>query len=164
MCFKGGLMYTKPKYIQLIHIAKQKLGIDELSYRAMLERLTGKSSTKQMTIKELSQVLHELEDKGFRNTAKKAVRTTGKTRTAKPTIVDKIRVLWRAMHKQGIIRDGSDTALDQFARNIVNVELAKKGNNVLIMTVAGLNGDNKLATQVLERLKQWQKRVESKNG
>ncbi|CDF98167.1 Putative uncharacterized protein [Avibacterium paragallinarum JF4211] len=117
-----------------------------------------------MTIKELSQVLHELEDKGFRNTAKKAVRTTGKMRTAKPTIVDKIRVLWRAMHKQGIIRDGSDTALDQFARNIVNVELVKKGNNVLIMTVAGLNGDNKLATQVLERLKQWQKRVERKNG
>ncbi|KAA6207915.1 regulatory protein GemA, partial [Avibacterium paragallinarum] len=71
MCFKGGLMYTKPKYIQLIHIAKQKLGIDELSYRAMLERLTGKSSTKQMTIPELTKVYNELENKGFKKTSRK---------------------------------------------------------------------------------------------
>ncbi|RZN55580.1 gp16 family protein [Avibacterium paragallinarum] len=157
-------MYTKPKYIQLIHIAKQKLGIDEASYRIMLERLTGKSSTKQMTIPELTKVLSELEDKGFRNTASKAFRTVSKEKSKKPTIVDKIRVVWRAMHQNGIIRDGSDQALDQFARNIVNRELVKKGNNFLILNVSGLNQDVKLATIVLERLKQWQKRVEKQHG
>lgn len=157
-------MYTKPKYIQLIHIAKQKLGMDDLSYRTMLERLTGKNSTKQMTIPELTKVLSELEDKGFRNTANKAVRTARKNKTTKPTIVDKIRVVWRAMYQNGIIRDGSDEALNQFACNIVNSELAKKGNNFLILNVSGLNQDIKLATTVLERLKQWQKRVERKNG
>ncbi|POY46137.1 phage protein GemA/Gp16 family protein, partial [Avibacterium paragallinarum] len=79
-------MYTKPKYIQLIHIAKQKLGMDELAYRTMLAHLTGKNSTKQMTISELTKVLSELEGKGFRNTANKAVHSARKSKTTKPTI------------------------------------------------------------------------------
>ncbi|WNY75953.1 gp16 family protein [Pasteurella multocida] len=155
-------MYTKPKYIQLIHIAKKQLGIDEISYQQMLERITGKNSTKQMTIKELDKVLSELEEKGFNNSAKKSRRSSSKT--VKPTIVDKIRVVWRAMHANGIILDGSDQALNQFVHNIVNVELSRKGNNFLVIGVGALKHDTKLATIVLERLKKWQKRVEVKNG
>ena len=36
---------TKEKAIQLIHIAKQQLRMDELSYRMLLNELTGKNQT-----------------------------------------------------------------------------------------------------------------------
>ena len=63
------MRYTKAKYIQLIHIAKHKLSIDESTYRSLLMNLTGKSTCKQMKVTELDKVLSALETKGFQNNA-----------------------------------------------------------------------------------------------
>ncbi|WP_249960842.1 gp16 family protein [Histophilus somni] len=150
-------MHSKAKYIQLIHIAKQKLAMDELSYRAMLERLTGKHSTKQMTLPELMKVMGELEQKGFQKTRKR--QHSPSTATAKPQskIAHKIRAIWIDMHKQGIIRDGSENALNKWVRSIVNPILEKQ-NQPLALNVQSLN--NQMASLVLERLKKWQQRTE----
>lgn len=165
MCFKGEIMYTKPKYIQLIHIAKQKLGMDDLSYRAMLVRLTGKNSTKQMTIPELTKVLSELEDKGFKKTPRKGKSPSSNQLKSKSNIAKKILALWIDMARKGIVRDGSDKALDKYIMSIVNEVKQKQHPDTKILYIGFLHTiDNTMATIVVERLKQWQKRVEGKNG
>lgn len=161
------MRYTKDKYIQLIHIAKQQLALDEDTYRTLLTNLTGKTSCKQMKVSELDSVLSEMESKGFRNRAGGFRKNTGKiNRTSqglspssadarvKHAIALKIRAVWITMAKQGIIRDGSEQALNQFVRNIINPLL--KERRLMVMGVGAL--DYQMGTIVLERLKQWQKR------
>ncbi|MFQ1046616.1 gp16 family protein [Avibacterium paragallinarum] len=158
-------MYTKPKYIQLIHIAKQKLGIDELSYRAMLERLTGKSSTKQMTIPELTKVYNELENKGFKKTSRKGKSSSTTQLKTKSNIAKKILALWIDMARKGIIRDGSEKALNVYIMRIVNEVTQRQRPDPKMLYVGFLHTiDNTMATIVVERLKKWQQRVERKNG
>lgn len=149
-------MHSKAKYIQLIHIAKQKLAMDELSYRAMLERLTGKHSTTKMTLPELMKVMGELEQKGFQKTRKR--HHSPSTATAKPQskIAHKIRAIWIDMHKQGIIRDGSEQALNRWMWKIAHPVLRRQ-NKPLALNVGAL--DDKTAIMVIERLKKWQGRT-----
>ena len=55
-------MMTKQRLIQLIHIARNELGMDEDTYRQMLQGLTGKASTKGMdTTTKLRAGIHEKE-------------------------------------------------------------------------------------------------------
>jgi phage gp16-like protein len=49
----------------LIHVAKNDLKLDDEAYRTVLESLTGKSSTKEMTIAEMNKVMEAFESKGF---------------------------------------------------------------------------------------------------
>lgn len=165
------MRYTKEKYIQLIHIAKQKLALDEDTYRALLINLTGKTSCKQMKVAELDQVLTEMENKGFTNRAGGFHKNTGKThRTSqglspssknavvKHNIALKIRAVWIEMAKRGIIRDGSEQALNQFVRNTINPLL--KSQKLMVISVAAL--DYKQGSIVLERLKKWRERETAK--
>ncbi|THA21139.1 regulatory protein GemA [Histophilus somni] len=150
-------MYTKPKYIQLIHIAKQKLAIDEFSYRAMLKRITGKESTTKMSLAELMMVMHELEQKGFKKTAKKPTHSPStKSAVAKSNIAAKIRAIWINMHKQGMIRDGSEQALNAWVRSVAN-PILRNQNQPLVLNVGAL--EDQMASIVLERLKKWQQRL-----
>ncbi|OOF44010.1 hypothetical protein BKK51_10105 [Rodentibacter trehalosifermentans] len=151
------MRYTKPKLIQLIHIAKSQFSMDEVSYRAMLERLTGKTSTKQMTITELMKVQSEMENKGFKNTAKGRHSPATAKAKVKSNIAHKIRAIWIMMAKQGLVRDSSETALNAWVRGIANPILARQ-NKPLALNVAAL--DDKMASLVLERLKKWQARGE----
>lgn len=61
-------MSTKPQRNQLlakIHIGKKALGLDDDTYRALLERVTGKTSSKDLSIKELEAVITEMKRLGF---------------------------------------------------------------------------------------------------
>lgn len=58
-------MMTKQRLIQLIHIARNELGMDEDSYRQMLQGLTGKASTKGMDTTQLNCVLESMKGKAF---------------------------------------------------------------------------------------------------
>ncbi|HEA3289913.1 TPA: gp16 family protein [Pasteurella multocida] len=162
------MRYTKAKYIQLIHIAKHKLALDEFTYRAFLETTTGKTSCKQMKIAELDSVLTSLESKGFKNKATgfNKKRTTkdyspsSATAVVKHDIALKIRAVWIEMAKQGFIRDGSEQALNQFVRNIINPIL--KLRKLMVLNVAAL--DYEMGAIVLERLKKWRERELNKLG
>lgn len=149
---------TKEKAIQLIHIAKQQLRMDELSYRILLKNITGKTSSTKMTISELVKVLTEMEAKGFRTTVKNGYRYSPRTKKAvvKSNITHKIRAIWIEMSKQGLVRDGSENALNAFVRGVVNPIYAKRGINIQVLNVGALRDD--MASLVLERLKKWQAR------
>ncbi|HHT7762492.1 gp16 family protein [Pasteurella multocida] len=147
---------TKSKAIQLIHIAKQQLRMDELSYRILLNELTNKNSTKQMTIAELVKVLDDFEKKGFKNMA--GYRYSPRTSKAivQSNIAHKIRAIWIDMAKHGVIRDSSEQALNVWVRSVVNPIYKKWGTNIQVLNVGSLN--DQMASIVLERLKKWQAR------
>ena len=60
------------------------------------------------------------------------------------------------MSKQGLVRDGSENALNAFVRGVVNPIYQKRGQNIQILNVGAL--DNQMASLVLEILKRWQAR------
>lgn len=152
---------TKPKLIQLIHIAKQKLAMDEYSYRAMLERVTGKTSCKEMSVAELMKVEAEMEAKGFKKTSRRNHSPSGKSAVVKSNIAHKIRAIWIEMSKKGFVRDGSETALNKWVRDVVNPIYQKRGQNLQILNVGAL--DDQMASLVLEMLKRWQARSQKQN-
>ncbi|MFW2176637.1 MULTISPECIES: gp16 family protein [unclassified Moraxella] len=53
------------RLITLIHVAKNELGLDDDTYRAMLTNTTGKTSSKDCTLPQLRSVLDTLKTKGF---------------------------------------------------------------------------------------------------
>ncbi|MDA5623545.1 regulatory protein GemA [Pasteurella multocida] len=149
-------MNNKQKYIQLIHIAKQQLNMDEYSYRSMLERLTAKNSTAKMTVVELLKVLHELEQKGFKVRSRRGASPKTTKAQVKSKIALKIRAIWIDMAKQGHIKDGSENALNAWVRSVVN-PLLEKQHKPIVLNVQAL--DDHMASIVLERLKKWQART-----
>ena len=147
---------TKEKAIQLIHIAKQQLRMDELSYRMLLNELTGKNSTKKMIMRELMKVLGAMEHRGFKKTVKSHHSPTTQNAKVNSLIAHKIRAIWIEMSKQGLVRDGSEQALNAWVRSVVNPIYAATGVNIQVLNVGALN--DKMASLVLERLKKWQER------
>ena len=152
------MRYTKPQLIKLIHIAKHKLRIDEETYRLILRNETGKNSCKEMTIVELMKVFDHFERSGFKRMVKRKYSPVSSVAKVKHDIALKIRALWIEMHKTGVIRDGSEDALNSFVRNVVNPILQQQ-NQPIVLNVQSL--DYKLGTIVLERLKKWQKRTQN---
>lgn len=152
------MRYTKPQLIKLIHIAKHKLRIDEDTYRLILQNETGKNSCKEMTIAELMKVFDHFEKSGFKRTVKRKHSPASSVAKVKHDIALKIRAVWIEMHKTGVIRDGSEDALNSFVRNVVNPILQQQ-DKPLVLNVQSL--DYKFGSIVLERLKKWQKRVQN---
>lgn len=139
---------SKPKLIQLIHIGKSQLCLDDETYRSLLISMTSKDSTKAMTIGELNKVLARLKQFGFVVTHKK--------KDPKP-IDDKasldieqqiklIRHLWLDLHALGAVRNSSEQALATYIQNQTKT------------TIDSL--DSEQASNIIERLKNWYKRVE----
>lgn len=149
-------MNNRNRLIQLIHIGKRNLGLDDDTYRALLTATTGKPSCSQLTVKQLDSVLAVMERQGFKRKRSNS-KTTFKRRlspksgNAKHAQIDKIRAIWITMHQQGIIRDGSETALDAYVRR-----MTKRGNQKGVDHVGWL--DSRQACVVLESLKSWQTR------
>ncbi|WP_244903126.1 phage protein GemA/Gp16 family protein [Simonsiella muelleri] len=51
--------------IAKIHVAKTQLALDDDNYRAILQRVTAKSSCAEMNLQELQRVMAEMERLGF---------------------------------------------------------------------------------------------------
>ena len=161
-------MSDKAKLIQLIHIGKQQLNMDDFSYREMVKRLTNKTTSTKCTVVELHKILHELQQKGAKVKwfAKRSTKSTAYSPATgeikvKSEIAHKIRAVWSQMSKQGMLRDGSEAALNKWVRNVVNPIYQKRGQNLQILNVGAL--DNQMATLVLEMLKRWQARSQKQN-
>jgi len=103
-----------------VAIARKELGLDEETYRAILERLTGHRSAKDCTDGDLGRVLDEFKAKGWTPKPFQA-----KARAARPAdhpAAKKARALWISLHQLGVVRDRSDAALESFARRQLKVE------------------------------------------
>lgn len=98
----------------VINIAKAQLGLDEDSYRALLVRVTGQSSLRQMSERQKLAVVEELKRRGFR------IRSGGKSLplSTKPYI-RMIHALWKSCHRAGAVENGSREALRAFCKRFV---------------------------------------------
>ncbi|EJM3831530.1 regulatory protein GemA [Salmonella enterica] len=131
------------KLIQLIHVAKNKLGIDTDTYRQMLLSITGVTSTSTMNPGQLTKVLNAMKNRGFQ------VKPATKSHSSHPLVdtpqVKKLRALWLEMYHQGKIRDSSEAALQAWVKR-------ETGVDKLQWLEPGM------ASLCIEKLKKWQKR------
>ncbi len=110
-----------------IHVAKKQLGMQEDDYRAVLARVTGKRSSKDMDEAERGRVLAEFKRLGFQNKTNKEgpnVSSPGRASGAPRLLAKKLegkyapklQALWIAGWNLGIVRDRSDAALLAFVK------------------------------------------------
>lgn len=83
------------KKMSLIHVAKTAIGMDDDAYRAMLLRVAGVQSSKELHEDSFAAVMAEFERLGFRSVRSL---TQGSTREgfATPAQIGRIRSLWKA--------------------------------------------------------------------
>jgi phage gp16-like protein len=84
----------KKKMMQLVHIGKSKLGLDDGTYRHILWQVTGKESSKDCTVASLRKVVDHMETLGFKVTpAKKHQTKKPDAARAKQALMDKLEAL-----------------------------------------------------------------------
>ena len=142
------------RLIQLIHVAKRELSLDEDIYRSVLKELTDKTSCSKMSMDELNQVLEHFKSVGFtvkkKSTNKRP--TPQSNRSASPES-GKNRAIWLTMHQQGFVRDSSEQALDNYISRMLNRKTLGKNISFHCQFL-----NNRQAVKVLEILKNWHKR------
>jgi len=117
----------RKKLIQLIHIGKAELGMNDEAYRVFLSGHCGRDSAAKMTIRQLEQVLKALRNNGFTQTPNR-VRQEEKGRATSAQL-EYIKGMW-----QKCARNKSEAALAAFVKRIarvdalrfLDVELARK--------------------------------------
>lgn len=132
----------KNKLIQLIHVAKTQLGLDDELYREVLESCTGKTSSKELTIPQLEAVLNRMKQLGFNVESKDK---TGVENLADDAQSKLIRHLWLQLHAAGQVRNSSEIALAKFVENKVGVSA--------LQFLSTKNAD-----MIITHLRQWCKR------
>ncbi|CAI0904834.1 Mu-like prophage protein gp16 [Serratia ficaria] len=126
--------------VKLIHVAKRDRRLDDDTYRQLLQSYTGLSSTKDMSVKQLEDVMEALYKLGFQRSFKRPGKITATDEQSK-----KIRSLWLEMSEAGFVRDSSERAINAYVHRITGVG-----------RLEWLGTDQ--ASRVIETLKKWQVR------
>lgn len=92
----------------MVHVARKQLNLDEDSYRAVLERVSGRRSAKDLTPGQLDLVIGEFKKLGFEPTAKP------RRKGLEGPYAGKLQALWIAAWNLGIVRNRTDKALTAF--------------------------------------------------
>ena len=132
----------KTKLIQLIHIGKTKLGLDDDLYHEVLKSCTGKTSSKLLSIPQLESVLTRMKQLGFQVESKDK---TGVKNLADDAQSKLIRHLWLQLHNAGQVRNSDEKALAKFVENKVGVSA--------LQFLSTKNAD-----MIITHLRQWCKR------
>lgn len=104
-----------------VKIAVRDLAIPDDAYRAMLMRLTGRSSASHCSDAQLGLVLDELKAKGWKPKPSAKAKPRGQSQAQHPLAL-KARALWISLHQLGEVRDPSEAALEAFARRQLGVD------------------------------------------
>ncbi|MGZ8362461.1 MAG: gp16 family protein [Caulobacteraceae bacterium] len=113
--------------IAKVKIAQKDLGLDDGDYRAVLQRLTGKTSAADCSQQQLGVVLDHFKAQGWapRKAGGHSHRQAGKTPFRRPAdhpFAKKARAMWISLAQLGVVRDASEHALEAFARRQLKVE------------------------------------------
>lgn len=139
----------RTKLIQLIHIAKHQLRMDDDTYKTTLNQQFKVSSSKELTIAQLFVFVQFLRDKGAKIKAPKKPKLT--------SIQAKLWAEWKKLEQEGAISNGSSRALDAYTqRQFSRIEPVDGWANLTSEQTAYL----------LETIKQWRNRIhiEKKGG
>ncbi len=126
------------KLLQLVHIGKKQLGMDDETYRSLLSQQFYQNSAKNISYSELVKLVKILQQKGAK------IRLP--VNNLSP-IQRKLWATWAQMAKDGVVTEGSSRALDSFTQRYFPT--VKHWKDLSATDTASL----------LETLKQWKKRV-----
>jgi phage gp16-like protein len=126
----------------MIHLGAKDLVPDADDYRAMLHAVIGLESCEKATDRQLDRVIEHLKSKGVRFGNKKYSPRSAHKAPAEKTQFDKMRAMWIHMANAGVVRNGSETALQAFAKR-----------QTRIGRLEWLDGAS--ANKVIEALKDW---------
>ena len=144
------------KDYKFINTARGKLGMSDEDYRAMLKGVTGKTSLTEMDFADRFKVKERMKALGF-----KPIR--GKKRqspVSQGKVIDKIRAIWITLYKDGLIDDGSETALNHWVKRMTKT----KYNNGLGIEAVSFLEKAKADIPVLEMLKKYENRLYAKSA
>jgi hypothetical protein len=99
-----------------IHVAKKQFGLDEDTYRAVLVRVTGKGSTREMSEAERQRVVEEFRKRGFQKAS------NGSRKPLEGRFAKKLQALWIAGWNLGVFRSREDSALVEFVRHQTKID------------------------------------------
>lgn len=114
--------------IAKVKIAAKELLLDDDTYRAMLTRITGRSSAALCNEAQLGLVLDEMKAKGWKprvvQGGRKGPRApgAGKAQPAQSPMARKARAMWISLHQLGAVRDPRESALEAFGRRQLGVD------------------------------------------
>lgn len=93
-----------------LHLARRDLALEEESYRAVLERVTGRRSGRELSDRQLEAALKEFQRLGWKPKRKEGARTVGDR-----PIAYKIAALWRSLWLLGEVENlaGLDTFVER---------------------------------------------------
>ncbi|MCX5497303.1 regulatory protein GemA [Kaistia dalseonensis] len=113
--------------IAIIHVAKKQLQLEDDDYRALLIRVTGKASSRDMSEAERGLVVEEMRRLGFHLTPPKS--REPKVQPAAKGALDlggpnatKLRALWISGWNLGVVKDRADTALVAFVKKQTGID------------------------------------------
>ncbi len=95
---------TRPQ-TTILHVAKGKLGLDDETYRQVLVRVAGVTSSKDMDNAGFLAVMGFFEYAGFRPTGKDAPRYGTRPGMASFAQLELIRELWRELHREAEVNE-----------------------------------------------------------
>jgi Protein of unknown function (DUF1018) len=98
-----------------VHVAKKEIGLADEDYRAILLRLTEKSSAKDCSDAQLITVIDELKAKGWQAQPKSAAGRAVSGKAADHPAARKARALWISLYHLNAISNPSEKALEAFA-------------------------------------------------
>ncbi len=98
-----------------VHAGRKELGLDEDTYRDLVERVTGRRSAADCTDAQLGLVIDELARKG----AFKGV-SRGRSKASRNPLARKVHALWKSCAEAGAVRNGSREALRAFCGRMVH--------------------------------------------
>ena len=104
---------NRKKMVAKVKIAQGQLGLDDDTYRDLLESVTGKRSAAKLKCWELDNVIKRLQQKGFKPTRPKR---SGSRTQADDDQSKLIRSLWIQLHEAGKVRDPDERALVNWAK------------------------------------------------
>jgi Mu-like phage E16 protein len=114
-----------------IHIGKARLGMDDDTYRAFLQRLTGKSSSKDMTVGERARVLAEMTNLGAFKDARRPLTRQQRACLGK----------WYELRKRGIVHSKDKSSFNRYIKRYFGknnlADLADEETNTLYNMLEG---------------------------
>jgi len=142
---------SRTDLIKIVQTGRRALGLDEETYRDMLENLTGLRSCgdKNMTPGKLALVAKHMRDCGFTPKRTPPAASSASAGLPGPLVTQGqlalVHVLWGRMYDFGVVRNGSSDALNTYCRRMLGIPLA----------ACTMEGCQKL----IECLKKWWRRA-----
>jgi hypothetical protein len=139
----------RDREIKLIHVARRELGLDDETYRAVLQAVAGVDSSSKLDWQGRKKLIDHFKSKGFKIKSKVAAKSPGVTNAAADPQYLKILALWSELHTCGVVRVNTESAVRIYIKRMTGCDDYRFCNGKQVVTV-------------IEALKKWLVRTEVK--